>query len=243
MPVGGDFPTNAAIFDDDAAGSGELNNTAALLSPVFDLSSATVADLSFDYALQDFVGSGSLTVDVWDGAAWQQILFVTEDTDPTNTGVLDMMPFQNSQFQVRFTYDDDNDWAWAAGVDNFHLVYDVPSTPLVVELDANGMATINAEDLLLAIDEPCGYTVTVGGGAPVPGSLQTLFGSDNGGSNGGAVYFDVTIGAEDINLTDIDLNTDEPGAFTVDVYTTPTTYVGNEGNAGAWTMVATQRGT
>ncbi|MAB39374.1 MAG: hypothetical protein CL525_09835, partial [Aequorivita sp.] len=36
MPLGTDFPTNAAIFDDDAAGSGEVN-LARLLSPAYDL--------------------------------------------------------------------------------------------------------------------------------------------------------------------------------------------------------------
>ena len=164
MPIGDSFPTNAAIFDDDALGSGELDNTVRLISPVFDLDGAIVANLSFDYAMQDFAGSGSLSVEVWDGAAWQEILFVTEDTNPTNSGVMDMLGFANDSFQVRYTYDDDDDWAWGAGVDTFVFDYEFPpSAPLSVELDANGMATINSSDLIMSVNEACGWTATVPG--------------------------------------------------------------------------------
>ncbi|HRW43480.1 MAG TPA: proprotein convertase P-domain-containing protein, partial [Flavobacteriaceae bacterium] len=118
--------------------------------------------------------------------------------------------------------------------------YEVASTPLQVILDANGMATLDASALLMSVDEACDYTVTVGGGgAPVPGSLATIFGSDNGGSPGGAIYFDLIVGPEDLGITDLDINTPDGGAFTLSVYTTAGSYVGNEGNAGAWTLMAT----
>ncbi|MEZ4857470.1 MAG: HYR domain-containing protein [Flavobacteriaceae bacterium] len=106
-----------------------------------------------------------------------------------------------------------------------------------------GTVTVNVADLLLSVDEACGYTVTTGGGAPVPGSITTLFATGNNGAPGGAVYFDVTVGPEDINLIDIDINTADPGAFTMEVYSLVGTYVGNEGNAGAWTLSATASGT
>ena len=169
MPGGPAFASNAAIFDDDAAGSGELNNEVQLLSPVVDLSTSATADLSFDYSMQAFVDSGTLSVDVWDGSAWQQILFVDVDTAPTNSGVIDMTPFMNAAFQVRFTYDDENDWAWGAGVDNFVLNYDIPSSPYDAILDGTtGTVTVNASDLLLNVDEACGYTVSFGaGGSPI----------------------------------------------------------------------------
>ncbi|MEZ4858366.1 MAG: proprotein convertase P-domain-containing protein [Flavobacteriaceae bacterium] len=169
MPGGPAFSSNAAIFDDDAIGSGELDNTVQLLSPVVDLSTSASADLSFDYSLQVFVDSGIFTAEVWDGAAWQQILFVDVDTAPTNSGVIDMTPFMNAAFQVRFTYDDENDWAWGAGVDNFVLNYDIPSTALDVFLDGTtGTVTVNASDLLLSVDEACGWTASFGAsGAPI----------------------------------------------------------------------------
>ncbi|MEZ4874702.1 MAG: HYR domain-containing protein [Flavobacteriaceae bacterium] len=122
--------------------------------------------------------------------------------------------------------------------------HEVVSAPYEAVLDGTtGTVTVNVADLLLSVDEACGYTVTTGGGAPVPGTITTLFDSNNGGSNGGAIYFDVTVGPQDINITDMDINTDEPGAFTMDIYTLVGSYVGNTGDPGAWTLSATASGT
>ncbi|MCB0456981.1 MAG: HYR domain-containing protein, partial [Flavobacteriaceae bacterium] len=122
----------------------------------------------------------------------------------------------------------------------------IPPTSSVYEtiLDSTtGTVTVNVADLLLSVDEACSYTVTTGGGTPVPGSITTLFATNNNGAQGGAVYFDLTVGPQDINLTDLDVNTADAGAFTLDVYTLVGTYVGNEGNAGAWTLSDTAAGT
>ncbi len=120
MPGGAAFSSNAAIFDDDAAGSSELNNTVQLLSPVVDLTGYADASLTFEYSMQAYITSGSLTVEAWNGTTWVQLLYVNSDTDPT-VGVYDVTPYLNSAFQVRFTYEDGQDWAWGAGVDNFAL--------------------------------------------------------------------------------------------------------------------------
>ena len=247
MPTGVDFPTNAAIFDDDAAGSGTAN-MARLLSPVYDLTGASNVQLSFDYALQDFIGFGTFEVEVWDGAAWQQILFVNDvDVNPVNSGDIDVSAYVNAAFQVRYTYDDeDGGWNWGAGVDNFLLTYEAAAGGgLDVYLDANGMATVDPNDLVSGVNEACGYTVTAGGaGGGTTGSLTSLFASNNGGSSGGAVYFDVTVGPSDLEVTAIDINTADPGTFTMDIYTLVGTYVGNETNAGAWgAAAATASGT
>ncbi|MBX2827189.1 MAG: HYR domain-containing protein, partial [Flavobacteriaceae bacterium] len=203
MPIGGDFASNAAIFDDDAIGSGELDNTVRLISPVFDLDGAIVANLSFEYALQDFAGSGNFSVEVWDGAAWQEILFVTEDTDPTNTGVMDMLAYANDSFQVRFTYDDDDDWAWGAGVDNFAFDWEFPpSAPLLVELDANGMATIDASLLLDNVNEACGYTVEVAGQTTTLGSLYAMEAGFTGTTTDNIARYGYDSATDDITLED-----------------------------------------
>lgn len=120
MSSGDDFATNAAIFDDDAAGEEELDNTVQLLSPAVDVSAATSLTLSFEYALQDYIGFGYFTAEVWDGTEWVEILNVSVDTNPTDFS-LDVLQYANSAFQVRFTYDDDDEYAWGAGVDNFVL--------------------------------------------------------------------------------------------------------------------------
>ena len=123
--------------------------------------------------------------------------------------------------------------------------HDVVAAPFDAVLDGTtGEVTVVLSDLLLSVDEACGFVVTDGGGgAPIPGDITTLFGSDNGGALGGAVYFDVTIGGTDLTLQEIDINTEDPGAFTMEIYTLVGTYVGNEGDPGAWTLSATATGT
>jgi hypothetical protein len=238
---GPDFPTNAATFDDDAAGSGQVN-LVRLLSPVFDLDGVDTASISFDYALQDFAGGGLLRAEVWDGTQWVEVLFTTVDTPPTPSGDIDVLAYANADFQVRFTYDDEGAWGWSAGVDNFHLTYFAPSSIVQVVLDSNGLANYDASDLLVDVVEGCDYTVTVDAPGVVSGDLTTLFAGGNGGGAGGAIYFDVTA-IEDVSLTALDLHTGETGAFTVEVYAIPDgTYIGNENNAGAWTLVATGSG-
>src|SRR5690554_4476024 len=79
----------------------------------------------------------------------------------------------------------------------------------------------------MACDESQGYgetedyTVEVGiGGGGGSDCISTIYDGGNNGSPGGAVYFDVTVDSEDIELTSIDLNIDGAGTgFTVDVYT------------------------
>ncbi len=240
MPSGPDFTTNAAIFDDDAAGSG-TSNLARLVSPAYDLTGATSSELSFDYALKTYLDDGTFEVEVWDGAAWQSILFVDADQGPVNTGAIDVSSYINAAFQVRFTYDDEDSWAWGAGVDNFLLTYQkATGGGLDVYLDANGIAVVDVNDLVLGVTEACGYTITAGGGSGggTVGSLTSLFASGNNGSPGGAVYFDITVGPDDLDVTEIDINTADPGTFTMDVYTLVGTYVGNEANPGAWGAAA-----
>ncbi len=130
-----------------------------------------------------------------------------------------------------------NSWA-------LHYSYDAVATPYDAVLDGTtGTVVVDLADLLVSVDEACGYTVTTGGGAPIPGSITTLFATNNNGAQGGAVYFDVTVGPEDISVLDIDINTADAGAFTMEVYTLVGTYVGNEGNSGAWTLSANGSGT
>lgn len=73
-------------------------------------------------------------------------------------------------------------------------------------------------------------------GSSTPTALQTLFASNNQGSVGGAVYFDVTP-STNVHLTGFELNTAATAGqqLVVDVYTRTGTHVGNEGNPAAWT--------
>ncbi|MDN3725555.1 subtilisin, partial [Aequorivita sp. SDUM287046] len=135
-------------------------NNASLISPAYDISGATTASLSFDYAMQEFIGDGTLTVEVYDGAAWQQILFVENSTPPTNSGSLDMVAYLNPDFQVRFTYDDEGAWGWGAGIDNFALTYETTPTGNVVEIELgpDGTTQVDPYSLLSNIEEACGIS-------------------------------------------------------------------------------------
>jgi subtilisin-like proprotein convertase family protein len=116
---------------------------------------------------------------------------------------------------------------------------------LTVELDTAGMYTITPADIDNGSSDNCGivlYELGIGS-PPVSGTLETLYAGGNGGANGGAVYFDLTVGPNDIDITAFDVNTPDPGAFTLDVYTLVGTSVGNETNMGLWTLSGTGSGT
>src|SRR5690606_8551833 len=136
---------------DDAAGSGNTN-LVTLASPVYDLASASTISLGYDVAFQE-AGDQTFTVEVFDGSAWQQVALYDASLDPDiQTESIDVSAFANAAFQVRYIYDDLGGWGWHAGVDNFSLTYDAPAgSGLDVILDANGVATVDPNDLLVNI--------------------------------------------------------------------------------------------
>jgi len=76
-------------------------------------------------------------------------------------------------------------------------------------------------------------------------SITTLFAGGNNGASGWAVMYDATIGPADLDIISFEVNaTSAAGtAFTLDFYTTPGGFAGNELNAAAWTLVGTGSGT
>ena len=77
-------------------------------------------------------------------------------------------------------------------------------------------------------------------------SITTLFAGGNNNSAGGGNYFTITVAANPITITAFDVHTlaAQTGIpFGFEVYTTPTTHVGNELNAGVWTLQASGTGT
>ena len=70
-----------------------------------------------------------------------------------------------------------------------------------------------------------------------PGSLTTLFSSNNGGSNGGAVYFDLEVGPNPLQIIGLDTNTSQIiTEFGFKFYTRPGTRSGSEGSMVGWTL-------
>ncbi|MEX2217692.1 MAG: hypothetical protein WD749_02945 [Phycisphaerales bacterium] len=74
---------------------------------------------------------------------------------------------------------------------------------------------------------------------------ETLFAQNNGGNNGGMVYFNATVGSLPITLTGLSTNVAGVGglACNLTLYRKLGTHVGFESNPGAWTEVATAAGT
>lgn len=75
-------------------------------------------------------------------------------------------------------------------------------------------------------------------------SITTVFNRNNGGSNGGAVYFDVVTNASALSVTGIDTNTNDTGlSFSWTVYGRAGTSVGFENSSAGWSVIGTGTGT
>ncbi len=122
------FTSGGVIFDDNACGE-FINNVVELEGPVVDLVAANVisAGIELVYNHQVIGISGNFMVDVWDGSAWQNVLFVDGDDTAPNTGTsqtkdIDVSAYINSSFKVKFIYDDENTQTWGIGIDNYKLL-------------------------------------------------------------------------------------------------------------------------
>lgn len=117
------FDSNAAIYDDDANGSGADPSVATLSSPVFTGLSGEVM-MSFEYACNFYPmdAGGTFYVELFDGADWVEVLSATSMVQPT-VFELDVSEYAegNDDFQVRFVFDDEGNWSWGAGVNYFYL--------------------------------------------------------------------------------------------------------------------------
>lgn len=87
----------------------------------------------------------------------------------------------------------------------------------------------------------CGSLLVASAIAQSP--LATGLVGNNQGNIGGGIYFNLTVGANPITITDIAWKPMSIAAGiqsdSIDVYLGPTTYVGNVTNAALWTLVAT----
>ncbi len=117
--------------------------------------------------------------------------------------------------------------------------HDVTGSPLEVDLDAMGMVTINASDLIMNVDEACGYTVTIGGGgAPMPATLATTFAGGNGFAGN---MFDI-MAINDLTVDSFDINLGTGVTDNIEVWYRMGSFVGFEGSNAGWTLLDTAAG-
>lgn len=121
------FQSGGVIFSDSKCGDLK-NNYLELISPSVDLikKGYVTAHIEIIYNLQTFASDGVFKVKVWDGKFWQSVLTVSEDTNENNSGenqmsIIDVSKFINSDFKVKFSYDDENALTWGVGIDDYKL--------------------------------------------------------------------------------------------------------------------------
>jgi hypothetical protein len=125
-------------------------------------------------------------------------------------------------------------------LDGWDLILSSPDLALPaldVVLDVDGLATVNAADLLVSADDACGVNVSVGGGG-APVSLTTTFASDNS-FNGN--WFDV-VAINDLTVNSFDINLATGTTDDIEVYFKTGTSIGFETDASAWTLLDTATG-
>jgi len=90
-----------------------------IITPVIDMSQFSNVGLTFDWQNNDFAGDGDFLVEVFDGMAWVQVFIEEEDAFGTDE-MISLAGFTNSDFQIRFCYDDEGrpTSAWGFGIDN-----------------------------------------------------------------------------------------------------------------------------
>ena len=133
------FPSGAALFDDVVCGAFS-SDLITLTGPEVDVSAYSNAEIEIVYNLQVFSNKGEFIVDVFDGTQWNRVFFQDVDS-PKDTGEnqkasIDVSPYLNSQFKVRFTYNDEGFLAWGLGIDDYKLVH--TSTASVEDLAEKG---------------------------------------------------------------------------------------------------------
>jgi len=127
------FQSGGVVFNDYQSGDFN-NNVIELIGPSIDLTKKRIieANIELTYNLRTFSNDGKFMVNVWDGSVWQNVLTASEDTNIKNSGenmtsIIDVTPYINSNFKVKFTYDDENALTWGVGIDDYKLQGEVSS--------------------------------------------------------------------------------------------------------------------
>jgi hypothetical protein len=122
--------TPFAMIDSDDAGSG-THVVGDLISPAMDVTGYDSMMLEFEQYYNNISADEVVNVQVWDGTAWQVVAEFTEDMGawgaPDNQ-VIDVTAYANTDFKVKFHYDDGDAWAWYWAVDNVKVYNPIAGT-------------------------------------------------------------------------------------------------------------------
>ncbi len=144
------FPTGAAFFDDDDAGSASINTNARLTSPVISLAGTASPKLSFKYANMIYNDDSTLKVEVFNGTSWVQVFTFSGDAGDwgldfdtfmytvdayAEASNIDLTPYINPNFQLRFVYDDAGDYSYGVVIDDVVISSGVLSTSETLSQD------------------------------------------------------------------------------------------------------------
>ncbi len=127
------FPSGAAFFDDDNAGPTSINSNARLVSPVINLVGVASPKLSFKHANMIYDLDSTVKVEAFNGTSWVQIFSSSGDSGQwgvdwntfmytvdayDNATNIDLTPYINANFQLRFVYNDAGDYSYGAAIDD-----------------------------------------------------------------------------------------------------------------------------
>ncbi len=129
-PRGLNFRSKALIFNDATCGNNNLPSNVSLLTPVYNLANTSPLLLTVEIGLYGTDGGGeSLKIEVYNGSSWVTVKTFLEEWDPY-VYQADVTQYANAEFRVRFTYDDNGEWSYYAGIDNFSLTQEeFPDVP------------------------------------------------------------------------------------------------------------------
>jgi hypothetical protein len=158
--------TGHAIIDSDENGSGN-NTVGELITPAFDCSAATGLKLEFDVRYRDLTDAGGdyFNVDVWDGAAWVNVIAWDETHGSESEAErvsIDIIDYANAECKVRFVYDDAGSWAWYAAVDNVVVFEPDPTNLRALNILGSPFATEGVEKTFEIVVENIGTDAVLG---------------------------------------------------------------------------------
>jgi hypothetical protein len=171
------FPNSAAFFDDNNAGEDGINSNATLTSPVINLTAVASPKLSFKYANMMYNDDSILKVEVFNGTSWVEVFNSSGEAgdwglDPdtfvfyvdtyAEATDIDLTPYINADFRLRFIYDDAGDYSYGAVVDDI-----VISSDLLLTSDVSVKNTLEVypnpvkDNIYIKPDLPSGTVISV----------------------------------------------------------------------------------